>query len=96
MQGIQAFESASKFRFYFGVVSTTDMYSLHLYLAGLDDSAGISVINQLLVISLWFLSYWFKFQPISRQFVNLPDHRSYLSIQNLSVDGPKFFINSQL
>ena len=52
MQGIQAFESASEFRFYFGVVSTTDMYSLHLYLAGLDDSAGISVINQLLVISL--------------------------------------------
>ena len=46
MQGIRAFESASEFRFYFGVVSTTDMYSLHLYSAGLDDSAGI---NQLLI-----------------------------------------------
>ena len=47
MQGIRAFESASEFRFYVGVVSTTDMYFLHLYLAGLDDSAGISVISHI-------------------------------------------------
>ena len=45
MQGIRAFESASEFRFYVGVVSTTDMYFLHLYLAGLDESAGNSVIS---------------------------------------------------
>ena len=51
MQGIRAFESASEFRFYVGVVSTTDMYLPHLYLAGLDESAGISVFSQLLVIS---------------------------------------------
>ena len=47
MQGIRAFESASEFRFYVGVVSTTDMYFLHLYLAGLDENAGISVISHI-------------------------------------------------
>ena len=47
MQGIRAFESASEFRFYVDVLSTTDMYFLYLYLAGLDDSAGISVISHI-------------------------------------------------
>ena len=47
MQGIRVFESASEFRFYVGVVSTTDMYFVHLYLAGLDESAGISVISHI-------------------------------------------------
>ena len=50
MQGIRAFESASEIRFYVGVVSTTDMYYLHLYLAGLDDSAGISVISHIFCV----------------------------------------------
>ena len=48
MQGTRAFESALEFRFYVGVVSTTDMCLLHLYLAGLDESAGISVISHIL------------------------------------------------
>ena len=47
MQGIRAFEPVSVFRFYFGVVSTTDVYFLHLYLADLDESAGISVISHI-------------------------------------------------
>ena len=47
MQGIRAFESALEFRFYVGVVSTTDMCFVFfiLYLAGLDESTGISVIT---------------------------------------------------
>ena len=48
MQGMRAFEPASEFRFYVGVVSTTDLYFLHLYLAGLDESTGISVIGHIL------------------------------------------------
>ena len=48
MRGLRAFESASEFRFYVGVVSTSDMYFLQLYLAGLDESAGISVISNIL------------------------------------------------
>ena len=48
MQGIRAFESASVFRFYVGVVSTTDLCFIHLHLAGLDESAGISVISHIL------------------------------------------------
>ena len=49
-----------------------------LYLAGLDDSAGIwwSVVSQ------WFLSYGFKFQAICQRLVNLADHRSLVSLQN--------------
>ena len=47
MQGTRAFESASEFRFYVGVVNTTDMCFLQLYLAGLDESAGISVISHI-------------------------------------------------
>ena len=47
MRGFRAFESASEFRFYVGVVSTTDMYFFHLYLAGLDKTAGISVISHI-------------------------------------------------
>ena len=47
MRGLRAFESASEFRFYAGMVSTTDMYFLHLYLPGLHESAGISVISHI-------------------------------------------------
>ena len=47
MQGTRAFESALEFRFYVGVVSTIDTYFIHLYLAGLDESAGISVISHI-------------------------------------------------
>ena len=48
MQGTRAFESALEFRFYVGVVSTSDVYFLDLYLAGLDyESAGISVISHI-------------------------------------------------
>ena len=47
MQGIRAFESASEFRFYVAVVSTTYMYFLHLYLAGVNKSAGISFISHI-------------------------------------------------
>ena len=79
MQGIRAFESASEFRFYVGV----GKYNWHCIfsiciVAGLDESAGVwwSVVNQ------WFLSYWFKFQPICQRLVNLADHRSLVSLQN--------------
>ena len=70
MRGLRAFESASEFRFYVGVVSTTDMCFLHLYLAGLDESAGISVISNILGD---FAAIGSNFSPFLD---NLPDHRS--------------------
>ena len=47
MQGIQAFESASVFRFYVGLVSTTDIVLSSSVVKGLDEGAGISVITRI-------------------------------------------------
>ena len=74
-----SFESASEFRSYVSVgkYNWHCIFSIRI-VAGLDESAGIwwSVVNQ------WFLSYWFKFQPICQRLVNLADHRSLVSLQN--------------
>ena len=91
MQGIRAFES--EFRFYVGVVSTTDIYFLHLYSAGLDDSAGISVISH--VISQLLVQISIHFSTISEfgrsQILAIKTNSPYFS-----ADSFIFFITCQL